>query len=112
MFKKHNITLHYAHLARGFAYRAKGAEEPAWSDFQIALPIMIDALRNIQGAGMFDCADDPLNKGTEFSNKERFDKMISRLEQVADEDYVHEPNEDKEKIVSFWEQWWNKIALK
>jgi tetratricopeptide (TPR) repeat protein len=112
MFKRYNITPHYAHLARGFAYRAQGMEESAWADFRIALPIMIDALRNIKGAKMFDYADDPLNRGKEYSDPQRFDKMVSRLQLVAGKDYVYSSNIDKENTILFWEQWWNKAAPK
>ncbi len=109
MFAKFKTVPHYCHLARGFAYRAMGMEEAASKDFQVALPVMIEALRNAEGAQMFDHADDPLNRGKGLSESERLTGMIERLRDVACEDFGYDPNAgaaDTERAVTAWEQWY------
>lgn len=116
MFAAFNLKVHYAHLARGLAYRATGKDEQAWKDFSIALPVMIDSLRNIQSASMFDYADDPRGKGKKLTDEERFKKMVARLTEVAGVNLGYDPlkiNEsDKDKVITSWQQWWKETAAK
>ena len=110
MFAKHNLTSYETHYARGLAFRADGNEEAAWNDFIIALPVMIDSLTNIQGAGMFDNADDPLEKGNGLTEQQRFDKMVIRLKEIAGESIDTNSNSTKEEIISSWENWWDRVS--
>ena len=110
MFAKHNLAPHYSHLARGLAFRATGNEQSAWDDFVIALPVMIDSLRNIQGTQMFDSADDPQGRGKGLLDQERFDKMILRLEEVAGDSMGLQSNLTKEELISSWEKWWDHVS--
>jgi tetratricopeptide (TPR) repeat protein len=110
MFSKHNFTPHYSHLARGLALRAKGEENAAWEDFIIALPVMIDSLRNIQGAEKFDYADDPIEKGKNLTEQQRFNKMIARLKEIAGESIDVYTDLTKEEIISAWEKWWDSLS--
>ena len=99
----------YCHLARGFAYRAKGMEDMAWQDFDIALPVMIDALRNIDGATMFDYADDPLRQSWDLSAEQRLSRMIGRLREIAGEDFGYDAEasaEENEQAIAAWEDWY------
>ena len=111
MFAKHNIVSHYSYLARGHAYRAIGDEEAAWEDFEVALPVMIDSLRNIQGAGKFNCADDPLHRGGGVPSEENLPRMIERLREVTGQNFGYDSQgtaEDNEQAISAWEDWWQE----
>ncbi len=110
MFAKHKMTAYETHYARGLAFRAKGDEKAAWDDFIIALPIMIDSLKEIEGAELFDYADDPLNKGTGLSEHQRFDNMVRRLELIAEEKTKLKPKSTKQEVIAYWENWWLKIS--
>lgn len=109
MSGKFKLVPHYCHLARGYAYQAIGMEEAAWKDFSAALPVMIDVLRNPQGAKMFDYADDLLEKGKGLSERERLNRMIERLREVTGQNFGYDPNasaEEKEQAIAAWEQWY------
>ncbi len=117
MFNRHSMAAHYSHLTRGLAYRAIDMENMAQRDFNMALPVMIDSLRNIEGANMFDYADDPLHRG--LSNDKRptpeqsLDIMIDRLREVTGENFGYDAqgsNENNEQAISAWEQWWHDYA--
>ncbi len=113
MFKKHGHVPEYAHLARGMAYRKKGMEDKAKKDFGKALGTMIGALRNIKGTGMFDYADDPVNRGKKLTKTERFIKMIIRLREITGRNFGFGPDntvEQNEKAVPGWERWWLQHA--
>ena len=108
MFAQFKTVPHYCHLARGLAYRATGIEEAAQKDFEVALPVMIDALRNPKGANLFDYADEALNKGRDLSEKQRIDRMIIRLRQVTGQNFGYDPDAsvpEKERAISAWEKW-------
>ena len=108
MFAQFKTVPHYCHLARGLAYRATGVEEAAKNDFEVALPVMIDALRNPKGANLFDNADEPLSKSKDLSEKQRVDRMIMRLRQVTGQNFGYDPDAsvpEKERAISEWEQW-------
>lgn len=58
---------------------------------------------------MFDCADDPLEKGRGLSEGERLNRMIERLREVTDQNFGYDPNasaEEKEQAIAAWEQWY------
>ncbi len=106
----------YCRLARAFAYQAKGMEEMARKDFEVALPIMINALRQID-AGQFDFADDPMRRGGGFldkdchatpSKEQSIAMMINRLRIVTGQNFEYDPDasaEDNERAIRAWEDW-------
>lgn len=109
MLARFNWTPHYAFLARGLSSRALADEKAAWDDFKIALPVMIDALTHIESCKMFDYADDPLNKGKNLSEQQRFDAMVRRLTIIAG----NNPSADartRQEIITAWENWWSEIS--
>ena len=106
---------HYCHLARGLAYRAKGMEEKAKADFAIALPIMLDSLRNIDGAMMFDYADDPLYQYLPVDQRptkeQSFARMTERLVEVTGKNFIYKPSmtpEETEQLIQEWQNWWQQ----
>ncbi|MHC4618839.1 MAG: tetratricopeptide repeat protein, partial [Planctomycetota bacterium] len=116
MFGKFQTVPHYCHLARGFAYASKGMEEMARQDFQVAVPVMIDALRHIEAGRLFDFADDPLRCGggllegcRESPGKEQsLAMMINRLRITTGQDFGYDakaPAEQNEQAIAGWEQW-------
>jgi tetratricopeptide (TPR) repeat protein len=101
---------HYAYLARGLAYRAKGMEAQAKPDLAVALPIMIDVLRHTDGAMMFDYADDPLyGKHPKPTPEVSRAKMCDRL-RLATGQAPAEATASDERRVLFWENWWKVHA--
>lgn len=112
MFAKHKAALHYCHLARGLAYAAKDMKDMAQRDLDVALPIMIDALRNTKGAFTFDYADDPLLRdgpNDEWPTPpQSLAMMVNRLRIVSGQNFGYNPNasaEANEQAIAAWEQW-------
>ncbi|MHC4739964.1 MAG: tetratricopeptide repeat protein [Planctomycetota bacterium] len=115
MFSKFNISPHYCYLARGFAYQAKGMEEMARRDFDIALPVMVDALKHIEAASLFDFADDPLllggglQEGHKKPGKEQsLAMMVNRLRIITGQNFGYNPDaapEENEQAIAAWETW-------
>jgi hypothetical protein len=109
MFAEHEFEANYCHLARGLAYRRKGLDQAAKGDFAKALPVMIDALRNIEGADMFDYADDPLNRGSKTTDEESLALMIERLREVSGRNFGYRSDAgqaETERVIKAWENWW------
>ena len=115
MFAKYNIAPYYCHLARGFAYQAKGMEDMAKTDFSITLPIMIDSLRHI-GTGQFDFADNPMRRGGGLlegghekpSKQQSVAMMINRLRILTGQSFGYDSNisiEENEQVIAAWEKW-------
>ncbi len=103
-------TPHYAYLARGLAYRAKGMEAQAKPDLAVALPVMIDVLRHTAGALMFDYADDPLyRKHPKPTPEESRAKMYERLRLATGQAPTDATASDEPRIM-FWENWWKVHA--
>ena len=101
---------HYAYLARGLAYRAKGMEAQAKPDLAVALPIMIDVLRHTAGAMMFDYADDPLyGKHPKPTPEESRAKMFDRLRLATGQAPTDATASDEQRTL-FWENWWKVHA--
>jgi tetratricopeptide (TPR) repeat protein len=112
MFAKHEWVPHYCHLARGQAYAAKGMEDMARHDLEIALPPMIEALRNIEGATMFDYADDPLYRSLPKEKRPTAEQslamMINRLRIISGQNFGYDPDgstEGNEQAIVAWEDW-------
>lgn len=117
MFAKFDVAPRYCHLARAFAYQAKGMEDMARIDFNVALPTMIDSLRHID-AGQFDFADDPMRCGGGFLNDECHKKprkgqsiamMINRIRIVTGQNFGYDPlasAEENEQAIAAWEEWY------
>ena len=105
IFRGSGSVPHYCHLARGLAYRKLGMEASAKADFGVALGVMIDSLRHIRGAKLFDRADSPRGH---FSDEERFGRMIGRLQEVAGRKIGRD--EPKEALIAAWETWWRQHA--
>jgi tetratricopeptide (TPR) repeat protein len=104
------------HLTRGMAYQAKGQVDLARSDFQEALPKMIEGLRNSRTAGQFDFADDPLIIGDGMregchpgpTREQSVALMVNRLRLIAGQNFGYDPNgsaKDREQAIAAWEQW-------
>jgi len=117
MFTEHKAVPHYCHLARGFAYQAKGMIDMARKDFNVALPVMIDVLHNIEGATMFDYADDPLYRGLPKDERptaqQSLAMMINRLKAITGQNFGYDPDagaEENEQAISAWEQWYQNSA--
>lgn len=113
MFAKHKSVAHYCHLARGMAYAAKGMKDMARLDLEIALPIMIESLRKIEGTGMFDYADDPLYRNLPEEERPTAEQslamMINRLRIITGQNFGYNPDlsaEDNEQAIVNWEQWY------
>ncbi|MHC4227791.1 MAG: tetratricopeptide repeat protein [Planctomycetota bacterium] len=112
MRTKNKSVPHYCYLARGLAYKAKGMKDMGQQDLNIALPVMIGALRNIKGAFPFDYADDPLFRD---GPKEKWPTapqsltaMISRLRAATGHNLGYRPDvtlEEKERAIAAWEEW-------
>ena len=108
------------HLARGFAYQAKGMTDMARLDMEKALPEMIRGLRSTEAAYPFDLADDPLiradglrgSEGHLPPGRERsLALMINRLRLVTGRNFGYDPNgsaEENERAISAWEQWFKR----
>ena len=112
MFTEGKVVPHYCHLARGFAYQAKGMEDMARQDINVALPVMIDALRNIEGATLFDYADDPLYRSLPKDKRPTAEQslamMINRLRIITGQNFGYDPDgsaEENEQAIAAWEEW-------
>jgi tetratricopeptide (TPR) repeat protein len=112
MFADSEVVPHYCHLARGLAYAAKGMKNMARQDLNIALPVMIDALRMTKGATLFDYADDPLYRGLSESERPSAQQsramMVNRLRVVSGQNFGYDPDandEANEQAIAAWEQW-------
>jgi len=110
--KSFKVVPHYCHLARGLAYAAKGMKDMARRDFETALPVMIDALRNIKAATLFDYADDPLYKDLPEDKRPTAEQslamMINRLRLITGQNFGYDPNasaEENERAIAAWEDW-------
>ncbi|MHC4432442.1 MAG: hypothetical protein ACYTBS_11440, partial [Planctomycetota bacterium] len=106
------VVPHYCHLARGLAYATKGMKNMAQQDLNIALPIMIDALRMTEGATLFDYADDPLYRGLAESERPSAQQsramMVNRLRIVSGQNFGYDPGasaEANEQAIAAWEKW-------
>lgn len=116
MFADGRVVPHYCYLARALAYRGKGMAEEGRKDLGKALPTMIGALRNIEGATMFDYADDPLYRDhgdRRPSPEQSLTRMIERLRQVTGQNFGYDPvatPEQKQQAISAWENWWKEHA--
>ncbi len=113
MFTQKKAVPHYCYLARGHAYAAKGMEDMARQDFSVALPVMIETLRNVEGAFIFDYADDPLlrdgPKDKWPTAAQSLTIMIDRLRIMTGQNFGYDPDagaEEKEQAISAWEQWY------
>ncbi|MHC4113515.1 MAG: tetratricopeptide repeat protein [Planctomycetota bacterium] len=112
MFTRHKVVVHYCHLARGLAYAGKGMKDMAREDLVLALPVMIEALRNIEGAAMFDYADDPmyrnLPKDKRPTAEQSLAMMINRLRIITGQNFGYDPYgsaEENEQAIAAWEKW-------
>ncbi|UCF17211.1 MAG: tetratricopeptide repeat protein, partial [Phycisphaerales bacterium] len=96
MFTRHEVVPHYAHLARGLAYAAKGMNKMAQRDLDVALPVMIDALRMIKGATLFDYADDPLYRNLSEDERPSAQQsramMVNRLRIISGQNFGYNPD--------------------
>jgi len=113
MFADSQMVPHYCHLARGLAYAAKGMEDMARQDLETALPVMIDALLDIEGATMFDYADDPLYRSLPKDERPTAEQslamMINRLRVVTGQDFGYNPDaaaEENHQAIAAWCQWY------
>jgi tetratricopeptide (TPR) repeat protein len=112
MFTRHKVVVHYCHLARGLAYSAKGMKDMARQDLGVVLPIMMDALRNIEGASLFDYADDPLYRSLPENKRPTAEQslamMINRLRIISGQNFGYDPDgstEKNEEAIAAWEEW-------
>jgi outer membrane lipoprotein-sorting protein len=112
MFTKHQSVPHYCHLARGIAYAAKGMNDMARQDLEVALPVMVEALRNIEGASMFDYADDPLYRSLPKDKRPTAQQslavMINRLRIITGQNFGYDSvatAEENEQAIAAWEEW-------
>ena len=79
----------------------------------MVLGVMVDALRNVKGASMFNYADDPLKRGSGIAEEKSVAYMIERLRLVTGLDFGYDPAgtpEQKEKAIAAWEKWWREHA--
>jgi hypothetical protein len=111
MFAEHKSVPHYCHLARGQAYAAKGMKDMARHDLCVALSPMIETLRNIEGAMMFDYADDPLYRSLTKEKRPTAEQslamMINRLRIITGQNFGYDPNrsaEGNEQAIAAWEE--------
>ncbi|OQA01545.1 MAG: Tetratricopeptide repeat protein [Planctomycetes bacterium ADurb.Bin412] len=115
MFQKFGIETPYAHLARGLAYAFEGLYEEAKKDLTIALPVMIQALRNPKIAKDFDYADDPLYRDRNARQREMIENvcvmnMIHRLRQITSQKMGEDLSPDSkvpEEVIAAWENWYH-----
>ena len=112
MFAKDELVPHYCYLARGQAYAAKGMKDMARKDLGVSLPIMIEALRYIEGAAMFDYADDPLYRSLPKEKRPTAEQclamMINRLRIISGQNFGYDPDgsaEENEQAIAAWEDW-------
>lgn len=112
IFAEHKSVPHYCHLARGQAYAAKGMKDMARHDLGVALPLMIETLRNIEGAMMFDYADDPLYRSLPKEKRPTAEQslamMINRLRIISGQNFGYDPDgsgEENEQAIAAWEEW-------
>jgi len=112
MFAEDELVPYYCHLARGQAYAAKGMKDMARKDLGVALPIMIEALRNIEGTALFDYADDPLYRNLPKDKRPTAEQslamMINRLRIITGQNFGYDPDvsaEENEQAIAGWEDW-------
>ncbi len=112
MFTDNEIVPHYCHLARGQAYSAKGMKDMARKDLGVALPVMIESLRNIEGTALFDYADDPLYRNLPKDKRPTAEQslamMINRLRIISGQNFGYNPDgiaEENEQAIAAWEDW-------
>jgi tetratricopeptide (TPR) repeat protein len=112
IFTEIGIVPHNCYLARGFSYAAKGMTDMARRDFNVALPVMIGALSNIEGAFIFDYADDPLFRDLPEDKRptaqQSLTMMTNRLRKATGHNFGYHPDatlEEKEQAIAAWEQW-------
>ena len=116
MLSDNGFDVPYCHLARGLAFKAKNMDNMAHSDFSIALPVMIEALRNIKQTAMFDYADDPMYRSMSEderpNSQQRRWSMVKRLREATGQNFGYNPaastEEAKKQKVEEWKQWWEK----
>jgi len=115
MLSSIKMVPHYCYLARGLAYRAKGMEEKAKADFAIALPIMLVSLSYIDGAMMFDYADNPLYQylpdDQRPTKEQSFARMTERLVEVTGQNFIYNPGmtpKETERLIREWHNWWQQ----
>ncbi len=113
MFADSQMVPHYCNLARGLAYAAKGMKDMARRDLHTALPVMIDALRNIEGATLFDYADDPLYRSLPKDKRPTAQQslavMVNRLRIITSQNFGYDPYvsaEENEQAIAAWEEWY------
>jgi tetratricopeptide (TPR) repeat protein len=100
----------YACLARAMAYRAEGKETEAKRDLALALPLMVDALYHLEGAQMFDYADDPsYGRHPMPTPEESRTRMYDRLRLATGQAPTEAAVSDEQRNV-FWENWWKEHA--
>jgi len=113
LFRKFKFVPNYAHVRRGFAYRAKGLEGQAKRDFAVALPVMIDALRDPDGLKMFHYADDLSKSRKRLPDTVYAYRMIEKLRRITGQEFDYEAQHGPEgnpKAVKAWENWWAENA--
>ncbi len=87
-------------------------KDMARHDVGVALPLMIETLRNIEGATMFDYADDPLYRSLPKEQRPNAQQslamMINRLRIVTGQNFGYDPDgsaEENEQAIASWEEW-------
>ena len=117
MFADSQMVPHYCNLARGVAYAAKGMKDMARHDLEAALPLMIETLRNIEGATMFDYADDPLYRSLPKEKRPTAEQslamMINRLRIITGQNFGYDPygsDEENEQAIAAWEEWYENAG--
>jgi len=113
MFRKFKFVPYYAHVRRGFAYRAKGLEDQAKIDFAVALPVMIDALRDPDGLKMFHYADDLSKSRKQLPDTIYAYRIIEKLRRITGQEFGYEAQHGPEgnpKAMKAWENWWAENA--
>lgn len=113
LYRKFKFVPNYAHVRRGFAYRAQGREEQAKQDFAVALPAMIDALRDPDGMKMFHDADDLSESRRQLPDTIYAYRIIEKLRSITGQDFGYEAHhgpEGNQKAITAWGNWWAENA--
>ncbi len=104
----------YAYYARGLAYQQAGKPEQAQADFDLVLPMMIDALTKPRAAYMFEFADDPLFRNLSRDQRDAkvdligTSNMIQRLRKITGQDFGYDSPgnpEENAKAIRAWKNW-------